>query len=588
MGGYSARYHAASLAAVFLAPAIGILIGVGFGDDVISGTTEDLEESLQNDVERQRERTDELRELNRERAFSEAVYPALPVGGGLRGERVADRARRAAGRDRRRGRRSAEPAGARLTQVAVVREPPDLTALADQLGDTRYSRLRRDSDDLLDFARAAGRGLVLLGEGVVRRVRAQLLTRFSGRPHALDAVVLTRDAPEDRFRRCRDQRHVRGRPARWDRRAGRPAVGVERTDAERSIELFASHDLSTVDNVDLVAGRVAPVSVLGADGSFGVKDSADELLPDLISPAGRTRDEIGASSAARLAALAVFTRPRGGAGSWPGPGHAPRRARARELVGAASRSPPGWCSRPSRSSRWLKQRCLTTAPTSTCSIQICAMERVRDRGRAAGAARRLAGAAGRPTPRAGGASIARALTAGRFSTGAIKAVGAFALAAYAVSGRWREELDYLADLALLLLATNLFNLLDLRPGRVEKVFALIAGLCFGAWTAELLELLGVFIGPVVVGAWSAPRAGDARRHGLEPDRALAGISPGDARGPGAADRAGGGRGTQPVRRVLLDHRGDRACSAAAPTRLAGQSSMSSNAGDTRFIFVTGG
>ena len=97
---------------------------------------------------------------------------------------------------------------------------------------------------------------------------------------------------------------------------------------------------------------------------------------------------------------------------------------------------------------------------------------------------------------------ARALAAGSFSTGAIKAVGAFALAAYAVSGRGRENLDYLADLALLLLATNLFNLLDLRPGRVEKVFfLLIAGLCLGGWTAEPLELLGLFIGPVLVGAW---------------------------------------------------------------------------------------
>jgi hypothetical protein len=100
----------------------------------------------------------------------------------------------------------------------------------------------------------------------------------------------------------------------------------------------------------------------------------------------------------------------------------------------------------------------------------------------------------------------RALLSGRFSTGAIKAAGAFALAAYAVSGRGREELDYLADLALLLLATNLFNLLDLRPGRVEKVFvALIAGLCLGAWTAEPLELLGIFVGPVLVGAWLTVR-----------------------------------------------------------------------------------
>ncbi|HEY8002511.1 MAG: hypothetical protein ACHQJ5_02725 [Vicinamibacteria bacterium] len=96
---------------------------------------------------------------------------------------------------------------------------------------------------------------------------------------------------------------------------------------------------------------------------------------------------------------------------------------------------------------------------------------------------------------------ARAVLGGRFSTGAIKAVGALALAAYATSGLGQQGLDYVADLALLLLATNLFNLLDLRPGRVEKVFVLLlAGLCIGALTAEPLELLGIFIGPVLIGA----------------------------------------------------------------------------------------
>ena len=97
---------------------------------------------------------------------------------------------------------------------------------------------------------------------------------------------------------------------------------------------------------------------------------------------------------------------------------------------------------------------------------------------------------------------ARAVLSGRFSTGTIKAVGALALAAYVVSGRGRQGIDYLGDLALLLLATNLFNLLDLRPGRVEKVFcALLAGLCIGAWTIAPLELLGVFVGPVAVVSW---------------------------------------------------------------------------------------
>ncbi|MGB7684544.1 MAG: hypothetical protein WBL45_02030, partial [Solirubrobacterales bacterium] len=95
----------------------------------------------------------------------------------------------------------------------------------------------------------------------------------------------------------------------------------------------------------------------------------------------------------------------------------------------------------------------------------------------------------------------RALREGSLSTGAIKAVGALALAAYVVSGQGLESWRYIADVALLILATNLFNLLDLRPGRAEKGLLLLgAGLCLGAWTFAPLELLGIFIGPVLVGA----------------------------------------------------------------------------------------
>jgi UDP-GlcNAc:undecaprenyl-phosphate/decaprenyl-phosphate GlcNAc-1-phosphate transferase len=134
-----------------------------------------------------------------------------------------------------------------------------------------------------------------------------------------------------------------------------------------------------------------------------------------------------------------------------------------------------------------------------------------------------AGEAGSPR---GWRGHVRALLGGSFSTGAIKAIGAFALAAYAVSGRGREDLDYLADLALLLLATNLFNLLDLRPGRVEKAFAvLLVGLCLGSWTLEPFGLLGIFIGPVLIGALYTLREramlGDA---GSNLVGALAGVS----------------------------------------------------------------
>ena len=105
------------------------------------------------------------------------------------------------------------------------------------------------------------------------------------------------------------------------------------------------------------------------------------------------------------------------------------------------------------------------------------------------------------TPR-GWRGHARALREGSLSTGAIKAIGALALAAYVVSGRGLESWRYLADVALLILATNAFNLLDMRPGRAEKALALLgAALCIGGWTLAPIDLLGIFAGPVLVGAW---------------------------------------------------------------------------------------
>jgi hypothetical protein len=287
MGGYSARYHAASLAAVFLALAIGILIGVGFGDDVVSGTTEQLEQSLQNDVQDARQDAEELRaELDREREFGEAVYPAL-VGDDLTGVRVAVIALGGLpGGVADDVKRALDPAGAEIAEVAVVREPPDVGALAGQLEGTRHARLKRDPDAIESFGRAVGRQLVL-GGGVIRRVRAQLLSRFSGRPGRVDDVVIVREAPGDL-----DERDAETTGRFEDgllegiADSGLPSVGVEQVGTEESsIELFDSHDISSVDSIELISGRVAMVSVLlGAEGNFGVKDTADELLPDLISP----------------------------------------------------------------------------------------------------------------------------------------------------------------------------------------------------------------------------------------------------------------------------------------------------------------
>jgi UDP-GlcNAc:undecaprenyl-phosphate/decaprenyl-phosphate GlcNAc-1-phosphate transferase len=94
---------------------------------------------------------------------------------------------------------------------------------------------------------------------------------------------------------------------------------------------------------------------------------------------------------------------------------------------------------------------------------------------------------------------ARAALRGDVSTGMLKAAGTVSLALYVLSGQGRSAGEYLVGVALLALATNLFNLLDLRPGRAGKVFvAFGVVLTLGSWDTYALLALGLFIGPALV------------------------------------------------------------------------------------------
>jgi len=94
---------------------------------------------------------------------------------------------------------------------------------------------------------------------------------------------------------------------------------------------------------------------------------------------------------------------------------------------------------------------------------------------------------------------ALAAAGGHFSTGMLKAAGTVALGLYVLSGEGRSASEYLVGVGLLALATNLFNLLDLRPGRAGKVFVAFGViLTVGSWNTYALRALGLFIGPALV------------------------------------------------------------------------------------------
>lgn len=94
-----------------------------------------------------------------------------------------------------------------------------------------------------------------------------------------------------------------------------------------------------------------------------------------------------------------------------------------------------------------------------------------------------------------------AVVSGQFPTGALKAVGTLGLAAWSanelIAGA-DDHARYLLAVVVLVLATNLFNIVDLRPGRAVKAFLLLlVGLVIAKGT-ELLEAVGAYAGAILV------------------------------------------------------------------------------------------
>src|SRR3954452_10604514 len=270
--GYSARYHATSLIAVFIALAVGILVGAQFGGDALNNTRRDLEHSLVGNLQDARSRADELNaDLNRSDEFAERVYPAL-TRERLRGKRfailalgglpspVTDEVEEALG-----------PTGGRLVGVGVVREPVDVNGLAEDLAKTRFSALRTNSDGLTELGTGLGRQLVL-GGTLPEVVRGHLLSRASGSFGGLDGVIVVRDQPEEMGTVQREKTNQL-EAALMDgiTATRRPAAGVETSsDDSSSISFFQANGLASVDDVDMTAGKLATVfALLGAGGSFG-------------------------------------------------------------------------------------------------------------------------------------------------------------------------------------------------------------------------------------------------------------------------------------------------------------------------------
>jgi Copper transport outer membrane protein, MctB len=275
---FDLRYHVASLAAVFIALVIGILVGVGLsGRGVLREAERD---SLQAEIDRlnrqselQQERIDELAAAAE---YESATYDAV-MDGRLDGKRAGlvfvgpvDGAVRANVEE------TMERAGGTVARTRSLKVPMDALEIQDAIADVPGAPSRVE-----EVGRALARELVDGGETPLWNELQQLivLEQPPGPPGPMDGVVIMRNADPQSGATARLLAGFYSGLAS----AGVPAVAVETTgvgEADSALPVFERHRFSSVDNIDTETGRLSLAVLLsGAErGRYGL-NGEDGYVP---------------------------------------------------------------------------------------------------------------------------------------------------------------------------------------------------------------------------------------------------------------------------------------------------------------------
>ena len=300
---FDLRYHVASLAAVFLALIIGILVGVGISDRglVDSAKTKFLQDevaSLQHRLDnRSTQSADQARERAAAQTFINETYPAL-ARNRLKGKQVAvvfvgsvDRRHPLVGQRRahRRGRAAGAAAGAegadRLPAARRRAQGP-----AGRGGPAREGQPREPRPRARPGARARRRHAAL--ELAHRRSSRSRTAATRCRPTAWSSCARPRRSAAGRRSSCSACTRGSARPACRRSAPSRPTRPTRRS------PVFRQAGLSTVDDVDTPVGRLALLLLLAGQppGQYGVKDSAERRRSAAAAGQSRRRGWLSRSS----------------------------------------------------------------------------------------------------------------------------------------------------------------------------------------------------------------------------------------------------------------------------------------------------
>jgi Copper transport outer membrane protein, MctB len=295
---FDLRYHVTSLAAVFIALLIGILVGVALASHGLGNSER---KSLEDDIRRAQNRVDALQgtvdSLRQAGAadsdFVDKTYNALMTDR-LKGKRVA--VLYVGGVDHATQSDIAtaikDAGGGTATRMYAVQVPIDSAAIEKRLGNNPALAKYAGTDHLRQLGQQLGRAFVSGGNMVYwtalhNMIVQEATPRFGASRRPVDAVIVVRTADPQTGDSAP---FVKGLYEGLGS-AGVPAVGVSHSKSDFTAKpVFKQAQLSTVDDIDLDAGKLALAIVLSQPASradYGI--DANDLLPPVtpvLTPSG--------------------------------------------------------------------------------------------------------------------------------------------------------------------------------------------------------------------------------------------------------------------------------------------------------------
>lgn len=280
------RYHAISLAAVLIALALGVLLGVAIGDsNLVSSAKSGIVRNLQADLDSTKRQLAAVgSEQAQERAVQTDLYEIVvqnvltsrKVGLVFLGEssQEVDNLVRAA----------VKQAGGDISSVVTIREPLNLQQMARSAAHTRYQALGQAPPPqglIKEFGVRIGHQLVTGGR-LLGRVQSGLLGSFNGQFGSLEGLVVMRAAPDGMTpEQAKSTGEFEAGLVTGATAAQATTVGVELSNTEPSqVPWYKAQAISSVDDLDKLSGRAAlALALAGARGSWGGKSTADAPLP---------------------------------------------------------------------------------------------------------------------------------------------------------------------------------------------------------------------------------------------------------------------------------------------------------------------